>query len=151
ALITDFLAAAVGITFSMLKNDCIEVETRAGLLFLLTGFQCITGISAGEIFVIDRDRFLHEHTSGYYGVLPYFLGKLLAELGPRRLLPILLITPITYSIAGVIASVKGFFAIMLTVMLLTYSASSLSLSVHTGEKASPVRARLVTIYFVFMM
>ncbi|XP_055463374.1 ATP-binding cassette sub-family G member 3-like [Psammomys obesus] len=152
ALITDFLAAAVGIIFwIIIKNDCIEIETRAGLLYLLTGFQCITSISAGRLFVTDRDRFLHEHTSGYYRVLPYFLGKLLAELGPRRLLRTVLITPITFGIAGLISSVKGFFAIMLTVMLLTYSASSLSLSVHTGEKASPVRTRLVTIYFVFMM
>ncbi|XP_055450516.1 ATP-binding cassette sub-family G member 3-like [Psammomys obesus] len=151
ALITVFMAAAIGITFWMLKNVCIEVETRVFLLFLLTGFQCITSMSAGEIFVFDRDRFLHEHTSGYYGVLPYFLGKLLAELGPRRLLPILLFTPITYGIAGVIASVEGFFAMMFTITLLTYSASSLPLSVRAGKKAEAVPTPLVTIYFVFML
>ncbi|XP_055450491.1 ATP-binding cassette sub-family G member 3-like [Psammomys obesus] len=147
ALIAIFLAAAVGITFRILKNYCIEVEARAGLLFLLTGFQCITGICAGKLFVTDRDRFLHEHTSGYYGVLPYFLGKLLVELGPRWLFPTILFPLIT----GAIASVKGFFTMMLTMMLLTYSASSLSLSVHTGENAVVVSTLLVTIYFVFML
>nr|XP_021503125.1 LOW QUALITY PROTEIN: ATP-binding cassette sub-family G member 3-like [Meriones unguiculatus] len=151
ALITDFLAAAIGITFRILKNDCIEVDTRAILLYLLTGYQCTTSMSAGRLFVTDRDRFLHEHTRGYYGVLPYFLGKLLAELVPGLLLPILLFTPITFGIAGVISSVKGFFGIMLTVMLLAYSASSLSLSVCTGEKASLVRMLLVSFYFVFML
>ncbi|XP_034364650.1 ATP-binding cassette sub-family G member 3-like isoform X1 [Arvicanthis niloticus] len=151
AVITVILATAVGITFRVLKNDCIEVQMRAGLLYLLTVFQCITSVSAGELFVIDRVLFLHEHTSGYYSVSSYFFGKLLAELIPRRLLPSTIFTLITYFFTGIKTSLKCVFAMICTVMMLAYSASSLPLSIGAGENAVAVPTLLVTIYFVFML
>ncbi|XP_017176394.1 ATP-binding cassette sub-family G member 3 isoform X1 [Mus musculus] len=151
AIITVILATAVGTAFRVLKNDCIEVQMRAGLLYLLTIFQCITSVSAGELFVIDRVRFLHEHTSGYYRVSSYFFGKLLAELIPRRLLPSTVFSLITYVIAGVKMSMKCFFTMICTIMVLAYSASSLPLSIGAGENAVAVPTLLVTIYFVFML
>ncbi|XP_052055420.1 ATP-binding cassette sub-family G member 3 isoform X2 [Apodemus sylvaticus] len=151
AVITVILATVVGTAFRVLKNDCIEVQTRAGLLYLLTVFQCITSVSAGELFVIDRVRFLHEHSSGYYTVSSYFFGKLLAELIPRRLLPSIIFTLITYVIAGVKTSMNCFFIMIYTVMMLAYSASSLPLSIGAGENAVAVPTLLVTIYFVFML
>ncbi|KAL1764299.1 ATP-binding cassette sub-family G member 3-like, partial [Sigmodon hispidus] len=99
AIITALLAMIVGSAFRFLQNDCNTVQTRAGLLYLLTVFQCVTSVSAGEIFVIDRDRFLHEHSSGYYRMSSYFLGKLLAELIPRRFLPSVILTIIVFGIA----------------------------------------------------
>ena len=45
---------------------------RAALLFLLTSFECITGMTTGELFVIDRDRFLWvspAQVSGIKGLL----------------------------------------------------------------------------------
>ncbi|XP_050011759.1 ATP-binding cassette sub-family G member 3-like [Alexandromys fortis] len=151
AFITVILAVSLGIAFRVLRNDCTEVQTRASLLFLLTIFQCITSVSAGELFVIDRNRFLHEHTSGYYKVSSYFLGKLLAELVPRRLFPSIIFTVIVFSIAGVNTDVKGFFTMMFTVMMLAYSASSLPLCFKAGENAVAVPTLFVTIYFVFML
>uniref|UniRef100_A0A8C8W757 ABC transporter domain-containing protein n=1 Tax=Peromyscus maniculatus bairdii TaxID=230844 RepID=A0A8C8W757_PERMB len=124
---------------------------RAGLLFSLTILQIIISMSACEFFVIDKDRFLHEHTSGYYRVLPYFLGKLLAELVPRRLLPSIIFTVIVVSIAGVKTDVNGFFTMLFTIMMLAYSASSLPLCFKAGESAMGVPTLLVTIYFVFML
>ncbi|XP_075799478.1 ATP-binding cassette sub-family G member 3-like isoform X1 [Microtus pennsylvanicus] len=151
AIITVILAVIVSIAFRVLRNDCTEVQTRASLLFFLTIFQCITSVSAGELFVIDRNRFLHEHTSGYYKVSSYFLGKLLAELVPRRLFPSLTFTVIVFSIAGVNTDVKGFFTMIFTVMMLAYSASSLPLCFKAGENAVAVPTLFVTIYFVFML
>ena len=101
--------------------------------------------------MIDRVRFLHEHTSGYYRVSSYFFGKLLAELIPRRLLPSTVFSLITYVIAGVKMSMKCFFTMICTIMVLAYSASSLPLSIGAGENAVAVPTLLVTIYFVFML
>ncbi|KAH0499869.1 ATP-binding cassette sub-family G member 3 [Microtus ochrogaster] len=129
AFITVILAVSLGIAFRVLRNDCTEVQTRASLLFLLTIFQCITSVSAGELFVIDRNHFLHEHTSGYYRVSSYFLGKLL----------------------GIITDVKGFFTMFFTVMMLAYSASSLPLCFKAEGNAAAVPTLSVTIYFVFML
>ncbi|XP_032771971.1 ATP-binding cassette sub-family G member 3-like isoform X2 [Rattus rattus] len=151
AVITATLAALVGITFQFLKNDCNEVWIRAGLLYLLTIFQRITSGGVGELFVIDRDHFLHEHTSGYYRVSSYFFGKFLAELIPRRLLPSMIFTLITYFIAGGRMSMSSFFAMLFTIMMLFFSVSSLPLSIRTGENAVAVPKLVETIYFVIML
>ncbi|XP_006998279.2 ATP-binding cassette sub-family G member 3-like isoform X1 [Peromyscus maniculatus bairdii] len=151
AFIIAILSVIVGTIFRVLRNDCNEVQIRAGLLFFLTVFQTITSVTAGELFEIDRDRFLHEHTSGYYRVSPYFLGKLLAELVPRRLLPSIIFSVIVFSIAGVKTDVKGFFTMFFTIMMLAYSASSLPLFIGAGEKAAAVSTVLVIIYFMLML
>uniref|UniRef100_A0A8C6R1U7 ABC transporter domain-containing protein n=1 Tax=Nannospalax galili TaxID=1026970 RepID=A0A8C6R1U7_NANGA len=140
------LAMVVGNIFRVLRNDCIEVQSRASLLYVLTFFQCITSV-LGARFVMEAKRFLHEHTSGYYRELPYFFGKLVSELVPRRLFPSILFTIISYSIAGV----KGSFTMVFTVLMLDYSASSLTLSVGTGENALTVPTLIVDLYFRFML
>ncbi|GAB1289923.1 ATP-binding cassette sub-family G member 3 [Apodemus speciosus] len=100
AMIAVILAVIMSVTFRLPQNICNEVKTRAGLLFFLTGFECILSISAGELFIMDRNHFLHEHSSGYYRASSYFFGKLLADLIPRRLLPSIIYTLTTYVIAG---------------------------------------------------
>lgn len=46
---------------------------------------------------------------------------------------------------------SSFFAMLFTVMMLAYSASSLPLSIGAGENAVAVPTLFVTIYFVFML
>ncbi|GAB1303461.1 ATP-binding cassette sub-family G member 3 [Apodemus speciosus] len=143
----DFFLDIINGGFSDTEGECQEVviiNTRTLLIILLTFFQCITSVSAGELFVIDRDRFLHEHTSGYYRVSSYFFGKLLAELIPRTLFPSTIFTLITYITAGVRTSVKDFFAMAFTIMMLAYSASSLSLSLGGGKNAADRGFLIVT-------
>ncbi|XP_013206372.1 ATP-binding cassette sub-family G member 3-like isoform X3 [Microtus ochrogaster] len=151
AIVTALVAVIVGTVFLVLQNDCTAIQRRAALLFLLTSFECITGMTTGELFVIDSDRFIHEHISGYYRVSSYFLGKLLAELVPRRLFPSIIFTVIVFSIAGIKTDVKGFFTMIFTVMMLAYSASSLPLSIGAGENAAAIPTQFITIYFVFTM
>ncbi|XP_029409410.1 ATP-binding cassette sub-family G member 3-like [Nannospalax galili] len=150
-IVSVMLAMVVGNIFRVLRNDCIEVQSRAGLLYVLTIFQCIKSESVRRLFVVEKKRFLHEHTSGYYRELPYFFGKLISELVPMRLLPSILFTFISYSIAGVITGVKGSFTMVFTVLMLDYSASSLTLSVGTGENALTVPTLIVDLYFRFML
>ncbi|XP_026634278.1 ATP-binding cassette sub-family G member 3-like [Microtus ochrogaster] len=150
-IITIIVAVILVTPFSSLQNDCTEVQKRAVLLLLLTGFECITSMSSRELFMIDRDHFLHEHTSGYYRVSSYFLGKLLGDLVPRRVLPIIIFTVILFSIAGVKTDVKGFFTMIFIVLMLAYSASSLPLSLGAGENVAAIPTQFITTYFMFMM
>lgn len=46
---------------------------------------------------------------------------------------------------------SSFFAMLFTVMMVAYSASSLSLSIGAGKNAMAVPTLFVTIYFVFML
>ncbi|CAO2639103.1 ATP-binding cassette sub-family G member 3, partial [Lemmus lemmus] len=100
AILTVIAAVLLGIAFRVLINDCTEVQTRASLLFFIMVVQCVIGLTAGLLFTTDsddRDRFLHEYTSGYYRVSSYFPGKLLGELVPMMLLPSITFTIILYS------------------------------------------------------
>ncbi|XP_035308952.1 ATP-binding cassette sub-family G member 3 isoform X2 [Cricetulus griseus] len=151
AIFLVMFAVFVGTIFNFLPDDCSEVNRRVGLLFSLTVFQCIISMTPWEHFVIDRDRFLHEHTSGYYKVASYFFGKLLAELLPRRLLPSIIFTAIVFSIAGIITDAKGFLTTLFTIMMLAYSASSLPLSIGAGKNPVAVPTLLMMIYFGLML
>ncbi|KAK7816454.1 hypothetical protein U0070_007871 [Myodes glareolus] len=155
AFIIVIMAMIVGITFCVLRNDCTEVQTRAGLLFFLTVFQCIISMIVEALFTFDSDdwdRFLHEHTSGYYRVSSYFLGKFLPQLVLRRLLPSILFTVIVFSIAGVNTDVKGFFTMIFTIIMLASSTTSLSVSIGAGQIAGAVPTiPLVAIYLMFML
>ncbi|KAK7816463.1 hypothetical protein U0070_007880, partial [Myodes glareolus] len=149
AFIIFILIVCTRIALHILKNDCFEVQSRAYLLFLFTVLQCVMSVTAGEVHMIDRDHFPHEYTSGYYRVSSYFLGKLLGDLVPRRLLPNSIFTVIVFIIAGVDTDVKGFFMMIFTIMMLTCSVSSLLLSLGAGQIAKGVPTTfLATIYFV---
>ncbi|XP_040603819.1 ATP-binding cassette sub-family G member 3 [Mesocricetus auratus] len=151
AIIEVIMAVIVGTTFHYLQDDCTEVQRRSVVLYLLTGYECFKSVSARELFMINRDLFLHEHTSGYYRVSSYLFGKLLAELVPRRLLQSIIFTVIIFSITGIRKDVNGFFTMIFTAMMLTYSTSSLSLSLGAGKNAEAVPTHLIINYILFML
>ncbi|XP_037065142.1 ATP-binding cassette sub-family G member 3-like isoform X2 [Peromyscus leucopus] len=118
AIVAVLLSVIIGSALRFLQNDCHAVQIR------------------------------HEHTSGYYRVSPYFLGKL-AELVPRRLLPSTIFTIIVFIIAGGKTDVNGFFAMILTVMMLACSASSLLLSLGAVMNGPTVPIQII--YFMLML
>nr|XP_042125936.1 ATP-binding cassette sub-family G member 3-like [Peromyscus maniculatus bairdii] len=148
AIFAVLLSVIIGTALRFLQNDCVAVQIRAILLVVITGFGCMTGLFYSEHVIIKRDRFLYEHSSGYYRVSPYFLGKL-AELVPRRLLPSTIFTIIVFIIAGGKTDVNGFFAMIFNVMMLACSASSLSLSLGAVTNAATVPIQII--YFMLML
>ncbi|KAL1790678.1 ATP-binding cassette sub-family G member 3-like [Sigmodon hispidus] len=150
AIVTVIMAMVIGTAFYFLQNDCAAAQIRAGLLFFLTVSQCVRSMSTGDLFMTDRDRFLHEHSSGYYSMSSYFFGKLLAVFIPMIVLPSIIFTVIVFSIAGIHTDVKGFFIMLFTIMMLVFCASSLALAILPLENLVAVPTLFVTIYFVFM-
>ncbi|CAH6880921.1 ATP-binding cassette sub-family G member 3 [Phodopus roborovskii] len=151
AIIGVLVAMSVGSTYHFLQGDCTEVQRRSVLLYMITSYECLTSLSAKELFMIDRGQFLHEHTSGYYRVSSYFFGKLLIELVPRRLWQSIAFTVIVFITAGVKTDVNGFCTTIFTVMTLAYSASSVALSLGAGETAAAVTTQLLINYYMFML
>ncbi|XP_004848110.1 ATP-binding cassette sub-family G member 2 [Heterocephalus glaber] len=146
---------AIGVMTSFiflgLNNNCTGIQNRASVLFTLTVFQCFSSVSAGRIFVLEEKLFLHEHMSGYYGLLPYYLGKLLSDLIPRRILPSIIFTMVLYFMFGLKQGAKAFFTMMLTVLLVTYTASSMALAITIGPSWDYMTTFVMNLYFVFMM
>uniref|UniRef100_A0A8C9QKC8 Broad substrate specificity ATP-binding cassette transporter ABCG2 n=1 Tax=Spermophilus dauricus TaxID=99837 RepID=A0A8C9QKC8_SPEDA len=111
----------------------------------------ICSVLAGQIFVVERKLFIHEYISGYYRLPCYFFGKLLFDLLPRKLLPSMLFICIIYLMAGLKPEAGAFFITIITVMMVTYTASSLSLAMATGQNLHYLSTLLMNFYFVFMM
>ncbi|XP_005374354.1 PREDICTED: ATP-binding cassette sub-family G member 2-like isoform X2 [Chinchilla lanigera] len=155
AAIQLLLIIAVGMISSSiflgLNNECTGIQNRASVLFTLTVFQCFSSVSAGEIFMLEKKLFIHEYTSGYYGLSSYFFGKLFAELIPRRFLPTVIFTFILYFLFGLKAGAEAFFIMMLTVILVTYTASSMALAIEIEPRLEYVTTFSMNLYFVFMM
>nr|XP_021590372.2 broad substrate specificity ATP-binding cassette transporter ABCG2-like [Ictidomys tridecemlineatus] len=145
------LGLIVGATFLVLKNDCTEIQNRAWALYVLVVVQCLSSVTAGEIFELQKKIFKHEYLSGYYRVLPYFLGELLSELIPRRLFPTIIFTSILYFMLGLKPDVGAFFTLMIIVLLVAYATGTMAMILGAGEKAMEIKTFLVTVYFVFMM
>ncbi|XP_013005541.1 broad substrate specificity ATP-binding cassette transporter ABCG2-like isoform X3 [Cavia porcellus] len=147
------LAIAVITSFFFLgrHDNCTALQNRSSVLFTLAVFQCFSSMSAGEIFVLEKKLFIHEYISGYYGLLPYFFGKLLSDLIPRRFLPSITFTLTVYFMFGLKKEVEAFCLMILTVMLTTYTASSMALAIAISPRMDYLTTLIMNLYFAFML
>ncbi|XP_040438257.1 broad substrate specificity ATP-binding cassette transporter ABCG2 [Falco naumanni] len=149
--VTAFLGLVVGAIFFGLKEDSAGLQNRVGAMFFLTTNQCFSSISAIELFVVEKKIFIHEYISGYYRTSVYFISKLLADLIPMRTLPSIIFTCIIYFMLGLKPTVEAFFTMMFTLMMVSYTATSMALAIAAGQSVVAVANLLMTITFVFMI
>ncbi|NXT35138.1 ABCG2 protein, partial [Pelecanoides urinatrix] len=152
--VTAFLALVVGAIFFGLKEDSAGLQNRVGAMFFLTTNQCFSSISAIELFVVEKKIFIHEYISGYYRISAYFISKLMADLIPMRTIPSIIFSCIIYFMLGKYGlkpTVEAFFTMMFTLMMVSYTATSMALAIAAGQSVVAVANLLVTIAFVFMI
>ncbi|KFQ05307.1 ATP-binding cassette sub-family G member 2, partial [Haliaeetus albicilla] len=147
--VTAFLGLVVGAIFFGLKEDSAGLQNRVGAMFFLTTNQCFSSISAIELFVVEKKIFIHEYISGYYRTSAYFISKLMADLIPMRTIPSIIFTCIIYFMLG--KYVEAFFTMMFTLMMVSYTATSMALAIAAGQSVVAVANLLMTITFVFMI
>ncbi|XP_070587082.1 broad substrate specificity ATP-binding cassette transporter ABCG2-like isoform X1 [Erythrolamprus reginae] len=150
-LVTIFLGLIVGAIFFGVTNDAKGLQNRIGAMFFMTTNQCFSSISAIELFVVEKKIFIHEYISGYYRISTYFFSKLMADLIPMRTLPSIIFTCIVYFMLGLKPTVEAFFTMMFTLMMVSYTATSMALAIATGQNVVAVANLLMTISFVFMI
>nr|XP_009918793.1 PREDICTED: ATP-binding cassette sub-family G member 2 isoform X3 [Haliaeetus albicilla] len=149
--VTAFLGLVVGAIFFGLKEDSAGLQNRVGAMFFLTTNQCFSSISAIELFVVEKKIFIHEYISGYYRTSAYFISKLMADLIPMRTIPSIIFTCIIYFMLGLKPTVEAFFTMMFTLMMVSYTATSMALAIAAGQSVVAVANLLMTITFVFMI
>ncbi|NXG60811.1 ABCG2 protein, partial [Hemiprocne comata] len=152
--VTAFLGLVVGCIFFGLKEDSTGLQNRVGAMFFLTTNQCFSSISAIELFVVEKKIFIHEYISGYYRTSVYFISKLMADLIPMRTMPSIIFTCIIYFMLGKYGlkpTVEAFFTMMFTLMMVSYTATSMALAIAAGQSVVAVANLLMTITFVFMI
>ncbi|XP_028599421.2 broad substrate specificity ATP-binding cassette transporter ABCG2-like isoform X3 [Podarcis muralis] len=149
--IATFLGLIVGSVFAGVKNDATGIQNRVGALFFLTTNQCLNSITTVELFITEKRIFIHEYISGYYRVSAYFFSKILADMVPMRTLPGIILTSLNYFLIGFKPTAVAFFTMMITVILVAYAASSMSLAIATGQNVTSVANLIINICFVFMI
>ncbi|NXN43511.1 ABCG2 protein, partial [Rhinoptilus africanus] len=152
--VTALLGLVVGAIFFGLKEDSAGLQNRVGAMFFLTTNQCFSSISAIELFVVEKKIFTHEYISGYYRTSVYFISKLMADLIPMRTIPSIIFTCIIYFMLGKYGlkpTVEAFFTMMFTLMMVSYTATSMALAIAAGQSVVAVANLLMTITFVFMI
>ncbi|NWX47037.1 ABCG2 protein, partial [Steatornis caripensis] len=152
--VTAFLGLVVGAIFFGLKEDSAGLQNRVGAMFFLTTNQCFSSISAIELFVVEKKIFTHEYISGYYRTSAYFISKLMADLIPIRTIPSIIFTCIVYFMLGKYGlkpTAEAFFTMMFTLMMVSYTATSMALAIAAGQSVVATANLLMTIAFVFMI
>ncbi|KAG1940411.1 broad substrate specificity ATP-binding cassette transporter ABCG2-like [Pimephales promelas] len=146
-----FLALVVGAIFFGLKLNSSGIQNRMGALFFITTNQCFNTISAVELFITERKLFVHEYISGYYRVSVYFLSKLLSDILTLRTIPVIIFSCVAYWMIGLKASVEAFFIFLFSILMVSYTATSLTLAISADQTVVAIANIFLTISFVFMM
>ncbi|NXX44150.1 ABCG2 protein, partial [Tricholaema leucomelas] len=149
--VTIILALVVGAIFFGVKLDRSGIQNRVGSLFFVTTNQCFSSVSAIELFIRDKKLFVHQYTSGYYRVSAYFLALMIGDLLPMRTAPAIIFSCITYWMIGYQAVAGRFFFFMLSLVLVSYTATAMSLAISAGMDVVAVANLLITICFVLML
>ncbi|KAI1883625.1 hypothetical protein AGOR_G00233500 [Albula goreensis] len=149
--VTVFLALIVGAIFFGVKDDQSGMQNRMGALFFITTNQCFGSLSAAELFITERKLFVHEYISGYYRVSVYFLSKILSDIITLRTIPAIVFSCVAYFMIGFKATVSAFFIFMVSVALVAYAATAMTMAISADQTVVAVANIFMTISFVFMM
>lgn len=149
--VTIFLALIVGVIFFGVGENSSGIQNRIGALFFITTNQCFSSLSSAELFIAERKLFVHEYISGYYRVSVYFLSKILSDILTLRTIPAFIFSCVAYWMIGLKASAEAFFIFMFSIVLVSYTATSLTLAISADQTVLAVANIFLTISFVFMM
>ncbi|XP_076581084.1 broad substrate specificity ATP-binding cassette transporter ABCG2-like [Chaetodon auriga] len=149
--VTVFLALVIGALFFDIKEDQTGIQNRFGVLFFVVVNQCFSSLSSAELFISQRKLFIHEYISGYYRVSVYFLSKVLSDIIALRTIPAIVFSCVAYFMIGLKPTVEAFFSFMLTMALVSYTATSMALAISADQTVVAIASIFMTITTVFMM
>ncbi|XP_066549196.1 broad substrate specificity ATP-binding cassette transporter ABCG2 isoform X1 [Amia ocellicauda] len=150
-LVSVVLGLIVGAIFFGVKLDNTGIQNRVGSLFFITTNQAFGSVSAIELFIKDKKLFIHQYTSGYYRLSAYFFSILLGDLIPMRTMPGIVFSLITYWMIGFQRHPGNFFFFMFTVIMVSYTSTSMALAISAGMDVAAIANLIITVCFVFMI
>uniref|UniRef100_A0A3Q2P4F6 ATP-binding cassette, sub-family G (WHITE), member 2a n=1 Tax=Fundulus heteroclitus TaxID=8078 RepID=A0A3Q2P4F6_FUNHE len=136
--VTLFLALVVGALFFDVNLEDSGIQNRTGALFFIVVNQCFSSLSAAELFITERKLFIHEYISGYYRLSVYFLSKILSDIITLRTIPAIVFTCVAYYMIGLKPTAGAFFTFMVTVALVAYTATAMTLTLCISRSPTPM-------------
>ncbi|KAL3314466.1 hypothetical protein Ciccas_006910 [Cichlidogyrus casuarinus] len=147
-----FFAIAMGVVYFQVDTSLESgLQNRAGFFF----FSCLqviyVNLGAVEAFLKERRFFQNERTAGWYRVITYFFAKLICEILPTKVLPIICFLPITYFMVGLQKSFGQFLVFEILLNLTTLCAASIVFCVSASVSSFATANTVISIIFIFMV
>ncbi|KAF9484945.1 hypothetical protein BDN70DRAFT_871937 [Pholiota conissans] len=92
-------------------------QSRVGCLFFLGSLIAFSSLSALYNMVEIRPLFLRERSSSYYSPVTWLLSRFFFDMIPLRLIPTIIVSTITYWMAGLAPEAVNFFKFLLILVL----------------------------------
>ncbi|CAL8069748.1 unnamed protein product [Calicophoron daubneyi] len=147
-----FFAISMGVVYYKMDTSLESgIQNRSGLFFFSTLQVVFVNLGSIELFIKERVLFIHENSSGYYRISAYFLSKILCDILPTKVLPVLLFMPITYWMVGLLPRVGAFFFWELILSVTTLASAAIALFISASVTLFGIANVLLSITFVFMM
>ncbi|TFK70356.1 hypothetical protein BDN72DRAFT_818822 [Pluteus cervinus] len=101
-------------------NDSIAgFQSRVGCLFFLGALIAFSSLSALYNVVESRPLFLRERSSSYYSPTAWLISRFFFDVIPLRIVPTIVVSTITYWMAGLAPTAANFFKFLFIVVLYT--------------------------------
>ncbi|KAJ6620338.1 ABC transporter [Mycena sp. CBHHK59/15] len=94
-------------------------QSRIGCLFFLGALIAFSSLSALYNVVEIRPLFLRERSSSYYSPAAWLLSRLLFDVVPLRIIPTIIVSTITYWMAGLAHDAAHYFKFLFILVLYT--------------------------------
>ncbi|EIN07867.1 hypothetical protein PUNSTDRAFT_69957 [Punctularia strigosozonata HHB-11173 SS5] len=94
-------------------------QSRVGCLFFLGALVAFSCLSALYNVVATRPLFLRERSNGYYSPVAWLLVRIVFDVIPLRIVPTILVSTITYWMAGLADDAAHFFKFLFILVLYT--------------------------------
>ncbi|XP_019854880.1 PREDICTED: ATP-binding cassette sub-family G member 2-like [Amphimedon queenslandica] len=126
-------------------------QNRIGAIFFMVMNQIFSNMNAVDIFIRQKALFIHENASGFYRVSVYFVAKLLCDIFPLRLIPLIFFSTVAYFMLGFQVAADKFFIFFLTLFLTTLAASSIAFLFSAMFRVTGLATLFVAMSFVIQM
>ncbi|KAJ8489159.1 hypothetical protein ONZ45_g13687 [Pleurotus djamor] len=94
-------------------------QSRVGCLFFLGALIAFSALSALYNVVETRPLFLRERSSSYYSPTAWLLSRFIFDVIPLRIIPTIIVSTITYWMAGLAPDAEHFFKFLFILVLYT--------------------------------
>lgn len=146
-----FFGVIVGALYFQLDKGESGIQNRAGAFFFIIMNMVFANMDSIELLIKERAIFIHESASGYYRVSVYLLSKIFAEFLPYRTFSSFIFATIVYWMVGFTSDVGKYFTFVLTVVLVSITACSVSFVLSATFGIFAIANLMTAVCYVVMM
>jgi ABC-type multidrug transport system ATPase subunit/ABC-type multidrug transport system permease subunit len=126
-------------------------QSRVGCLFFLGALIAFSSLSALYNIVEIRPLFLRERSGEYYSPTAWLLSRFIFDMIPLRLIPTIIVSSITYWMAGLAPSAVHFFKFLLVLVLYTLTMTLYNFLLGTFFKNGGIAILLSALSALYQM